>query len=49
LRAVLEDAMLNIMFDLPSSTDIEEVVVNEEVITHNENPLLVYQSQKQAS
>jgi ATP-dependent Clp protease ATP-binding subunit ClpX len=49
LRAVMEEAMLNIMFDLPSSPEIEEVLVNEEVITNNENPLLVYQSQKQAS
>ncbi len=46
LRAVLEDAMLNIMFDLPSSPEIEEVIVNEEVITKNESPLLVYKSQK---
>jgi ATP-dependent Clp protease ATP-binding subunit ClpX len=41
--------MLDIMFDLPSRDDIEEVVVNEEVIKNSEEPLLVYHKQKQAS
>ncbi len=49
LRSVLEEHMLDIMFELPSREDIEEVVVNEEVIKNNEQPLLVYHKQKQAS
>ena len=36
LRSVLEEHMLDIMFDLPSRDDIEEVVVNEEVIKNSE-------------
>jgi ATP-dependent Clp protease ATP-binding subunit ClpX len=49
LRSVLEEHMLDIMFDLPSQENIEEVIVNEEVITKNEEPLIVYHKQKQAS
>ncbi len=49
LRAVLEDAMLDIMFDLPSCKDIEEIVISEDVILKKENPLMVYLNQKQAS
>jgi len=49
LRSILEDIMLDIMFDLPSSEDVEEVVISEEVIAKSEQPLLVYQNQKQAS
>ena len=49
LRAVLEEHMLDIMFELPSREDIEEVVVNEEVIKNNKQRLLVYHKQKQAS
>ena len=49
LRAVLEETMLDIMFEIPSSEDIEEVVINEEMVLHNEKPLLVYQKKKQAS
>jgi ATP-dependent Clp protease ATP-binding subunit ClpX len=37
------------MYDLPSSEDIEEVVINEEVISKREQPLLVYANQQQAS
>ena len=49
LRSVLEEHMLDIMFELPSRNDVEEVVVNEEVIKNSKAPLLVYHKQKQAS
>jgi ATP-dependent Clp protease ATP-binding subunit ClpX len=49
LRAVLEETMLDIMFEVPSSEDIEEVIINEEMVLHDEKPLLVYKKQKQAS
>jgi ATP-dependent Clp protease ATP-binding subunit ClpX len=49
LRSILEDIMLDIMYDLPSSEDVEEVVINEEVISKKEQPLLVYANQQQAS
>jgi len=49
LRSVLEEHMLDIMFDLPSRDDIGEVVINEEVIKNSEEPFLVYHKQKQAS
>ncbi|TDJ57522.1 MAG: ATP-dependent Clp protease ATP-binding subunit ClpX [Nitrospina sp.] len=49
LRSILEDIMLDIMFDLPSCQDVEAVMVNEEVIAKHEAPLVVYHKQKQAS
>ena len=49
LRAVLEETMLDIMFDLPSKEDVEEVVINEEVVLKGEKPMLVYAKKKQAS
>jgi ATP-dependent Clp protease ATP-binding subunit ClpX len=42
LRAILEEAMLDIMYDVPSKQGIKEVVVNEDVITKSESPLIVY-------
>ncbi|HET9953448.1 MAG TPA: ATP-dependent Clp protease ATP-binding subunit ClpX [Polyangiaceae bacterium] len=42
LRAILEEAMLEIMYDVPSKQGIKEVVVNEEAIASGENPLIVY-------
>jgi ATP-dependent Clp protease ATP-binding subunit ClpX len=42
LRAILENAMLDAMYEIPSRTGIKEVVVNEEVIQKGESPLIVY-------
>jgi len=41
LRAILESAMLDMMYELPSRDDVEECVVNEEVIEQAAAPLLV--------
>lgn len=49
LRSILEETMLDIMYDMPSREDIEEVVINEEVVTKGEHPILVLQNQQQAS
>ncbi|MBM3288119.1 MAG: ATP-dependent Clp protease ATP-binding subunit ClpX [Candidatus Eisenbacteria bacterium] len=40
LRAVLEDAMLNIMYDLPSKRDVEVCLITEEVITQGQAPIV---------
>jgi ATP-dependent Clp protease ATP-binding subunit ClpX len=45
LRAILEAAMLDIMYEIPSRTGIKEVIVNEDVITKHEQPLIVYQKE----
>lgn len=44
LRAILEAAMLDLMYDIPSQTGIREVVISEEVIYNQERPLLVYET-----
>ncbi len=49
LRAILENAMLEVMFDVPSDPDIKEVVVSEDSILKNEKPLVVYQSQAESA
>jgi len=45
LRAILEEAMLDVMYEVPSKTGIREVVVNEEAITKGETPLIVYEKE----
>jgi len=42
LRAILEEAMLDIMYEVPSKEGIKEVVVNEDTIAKGETPLIVY-------
>ena len=43
LRAILEELMLDLMFDIPSQDDIKEVVISEDSITRGEQPLIVYE------
>jgi ATP-dependent Clp protease ATP-binding subunit ClpX len=45
LRAILENAMLDVMFDVPSQKGIKEVVVNEDVIVKHDSPLIVYEKE----
>ena len=42
LRSIMEDVLLDTMFDVPSSNDISKVVIDASVIEGNSKPLLVY-------
>jgi ATP-dependent Clp protease ATP-binding subunit ClpX len=41
LRAILEDIMLEVMYDLPSRTDIAKCIVNRDVVLKQKDPILV--------
>ncbi len=41
LRAILEEVLLNVMYDVPSREDVAKVVVTGEVVSDNVNPTLV--------
>ncbi|MGA7279789.1 MAG: ATP-dependent Clp protease ATP-binding subunit ClpX [Desulfocapsaceae bacterium] len=43
LRSVLEEAMLDVMYDLPSKQDVQECVISEQVITNGDYPVILYQ------
>ncbi len=43
LRSVMEESMLDIMYELPSKEGVQECVINKEVITQGEYPVLLYQ------
>ena len=47
LRSILEGILLNSMFDLPGMTGVSEVVVNEEAVSGNAEPLMIYQDLKE--
>jgi len=49
LRSILEVAMLDLMYDIPSRDDIEECVVNEEVIQQGNEPLLVFKQEAESA
>jgi ATP-dependent Clp protease ATP-binding subunit ClpX len=41
LRAILEEVLLNTMYDLPSRTDIDQVLIDRDVVQDKVNPTLV--------
>ena len=46
LRSILEDILLDTMFDLPGMENVAEVVVNEEAVNADANPLMIYSDTK---
>ena len=44
LRAILEEVMLDIMYDLPSQPNVRECIINEEVVNSRTDPVLLYES-----
>jgi ATP-dependent Clp protease ATP-binding subunit ClpX len=45
LRSIIEHALLDIMFDLPSLSNVQKVVVDENCINGDGKPLLIYSDQ----
>src|SRR5436305_121788 len=46
LRAILEEVLLNVMYDLPSRTDVGKCVIDRNVVLEKVNPTLVPRSDK---
>jgi len=47
LRAILEDCLLDIMYELPSLENVKECVIDKEVILKKGKPFLIYEPVKQ--
>lgn len=45
LRAIIEEVMLDIMYEIPSLENVRECVITEEVVLKREKPMLVYEKQ----
>ena len=49
LRAILEEVLLGVMYELPSRTDVGRVVVDEKVVLEKVNPTLVPREKARSS
>ena len=49
LRAILENTMLDIMYDIPSRSDVKEVIINEDVVRKGEKPILLFESKTETA
>ncbi|MEL7416152.1 MAG: ATP-dependent Clp protease ATP-binding subunit ClpX, partial [Pseudomonadota bacterium] len=46
LRSIMEDVLLDTMFDLPGQTSVTEVVVKDDAIAGEGKPLMIYSDEK---
>ncbi len=47
LRAIMELALLDVMYEIPSMDAVKECVINEEVILNNEEPILLFEQSRE--
>ena len=48
LRSIIEDVMVDVMYEIPSLRDVKECIVTEEVILKKERPILIFNRKKKA-
>lgn len=46
LRAILEEVMLDVMYELPAQSNVKECVISEEVVLNQQEPILVYEAEE---
>jgi len=49
LRSILENVLLDVMYDLPTEQNVTKVVIDENTITNGAKPLLIYQDQQKTA
>jgi len=45
LRAIMEKVMLDIMYEIPSLSNVKECVISEDVIINHDRPILIYEEE----
>jgi ATP-dependent Clp protease ATP-binding subunit ClpX len=48
LRSILENAMLDVMYDIPSQDRVREVMINEDVVFKGTQPIVIYEHAESA-
>lgn len=48
LRAIMEDIMLDVMYDIPSTDNVEKCIINKETVVNNQQPTLVIGEQRKS-
>jgi ATP-dependent Clp protease ATP-binding subunit ClpX len=41
----MEEAMLEVMYEVPSKPGVKEIVVNDDVVNKGDHPLIVYEKE----
>jgi len=48
LRSILEEIMLDVMFEIPSNKGVTKCIINEDTVTKKEMPILIYDNAESA-
>ncbi|HXX57774.1 MAG TPA: ATP-dependent Clp protease ATP-binding subunit ClpX [Thermodesulfovibrionales bacterium] len=49
LRAILEEVMLDVMYEIPSQKGVKECLINDDTILKKERPILIYEKQAESA
>jgi ATP-dependent Clp protease ATP-binding subunit ClpX len=49
LRSIMEEAMMEIMYSVPSDNEVKECIINEDVINDGAKPILMYENKKETA
>jgi ATP-dependent Clp protease ATP-binding subunit ClpX len=49
LRAIMETIMLDVMYEIPSQSNIRECIISDEVVLHRESPILLYEKEMEVA
>lgn len=48
LRSIIEEVMIDVMYEIPSLSNVKECVITKEVVLKKERPILIFNSKKKA-
>ena len=49
LRAIMENIMLDVMYEIPSQANVSECIISEEVVVNSESPILLYMKEAEVA
>ena len=49
LRSILENVMLDVMYEIPSQSNIKECIISDEVIFNKERPIILYEKEAEVA
>ena len=49
LRAIMEDNLLELMYDIPDKKNVSEIIINEEVVNEHKEPVFVYKKEEKSA
>lgn len=49
LRSIMEDIMIDVMYDIPSLKGLKECVINEDAVNKKGKPILIFENEKESA